>query len=141
MMFCGEQGNQSQSASDAGSSASLGSISKRRIWGKFAAATSSFQSLHGVWPIAGPSGFSMFDCPEATQTSPTRISSSWIVFLPRIVMRRPLRSAFMAGNTTLQLPCSSAFPFAVAPPNSTVISSSGSAQPQIGIGLSRCKTM
>ena len=52
-----------------------------------------------------------------------------------------LRSAFMAGNTTLQLPCSSAFPFAVAPPNSTVISSSGSAQPQIGIGLSRCKTM
>src|SRR5208282_2582738 len=50
-------------------------------------------------------------------------------------------SAFTAGRTTFQLPCASALAAAVASSSLTVTSSSGAAQPQIGKGRSRCKTM
>ena len=83
----------------------------------------------------------MFDWPEPTHTSPMRMSSSSILFLPLTVMLWALPSAFMAGSTTFQLPWASALAVAVASSSFTVTSSPGSAQPQIGNGRSRCNTM
>ena len=83
----------------------------------------------------------MFDWPEPIHTSPMRMSSSSILFLPLTVMRWALPSALTAGSTTFQLPLASALVVAVASSSFTVTSSPGSAQPQIGSGRSRCKTM
>ena len=95
-----------------------------------------------LWPlshIAMP--ISMFDWPEPIHTSPMRMSSNSILFLPLIAMRCDLPSAFTAGSTTFQLPWASALAVAVASSSFTVTSSPGSAQPQIGSGRSRCSTM
>src|SRR6516164_127792 len=47
----------------------------------------------------------------------------------------------MAGRTTFQLPLASAVASTDAPSSFTVTASPGSAEPQIGRGRSRCKTM
>ena len=83
----------------------------------------------------------MFDWPEPTQTSPTRTSFNSILFLPLTVRVWGLPSAFLAGSVTFQLPLPSALVLTLLSPNWTTTSSLGSAHPQIGSGLSRCRTM
>ncbi len=103
--------------------------------GWLAAAMNSFDLCEAA------SDHSMLDWPEPIHTSPTSTSVSSTLFLPRTVSVWPLLLASKAGRTTFQLPLSSAFVLAVLPPNSTVTSSPASAQPQMGSGLSRWRTM
>src|SRR5215217_2640136 len=87
------------------------------------------------------SGHSMLDCPEPSQTSPTRTSSSSRVLLPLMVIFCALALASNLGRVTFHLPSSSALAVAALPPKLTVTDSPLSAQPQTTSGLSRWTTM
>ncbi len=94
------------------------------------------------WPRANrDSDHSMFDWPEPSQTSPMRMSSSSILFLPLTVScavcRRPSRPAGPLSSCPCRRPWS--WPCPRRAGRST--SSPGSAQPQMGSGWSRCRTM
>ena len=85
---------------------------------------------------------SMFDWPEQTQTSPTRMLFKATLLLPvTVILNGP--PAFGVGISIFQLPILSAFVdcFALGQEASTFICSPGSAQPQIGTVDFCCKTM
>jgi hypothetical protein len=52
--------------------------------------------------------YAIFDCPEASQTSPTRTSLSTIRFSPVIVIFRGLAEAGNGCNASIHLPVASA---------------------------------
>src|SRR4028118_1671173 len=82
----------------------------------------------------------MFDWPEASHTSPTRILVRVTVFLPLITRSAGTRLAGSAGRSTRHLPAASAVVAAVLPEKETETFSPASAVPQTGIGLSRWRT-
>ena len=82
----------------------------------------------------------MLDCPEASQTSPTRMSVSVTVFLPRMTSDRGSALAASAGSSTRQRPAASAVVSTVWPAKITETFSPASATPQTGTGLSRWST-
>lgn len=80
--------------------------------------------------------------PPSKQTSPTRMFVSSIVSsLHRTVIVRESKLAGMAGSSTFQDLSAAAAADWVFSPKVTVVVSPAVAQPQIGIGLSRCTTM
>ncbi len=106
-----------------------------RISGCFAAAASSSgfrlpRTLHSI-----------LDCPEQSQTSPISTSLISILFEPRAVsVCGP--PAGIDSRATFQRPSALAVAVAVDPPDrATVTFSPGLAQPQMGMGFSRCRTM
>jgi hypothetical protein len=104
-----------------------------RTCGNFAAAFSFSKWLQRCTCIA------MFDCPDASHTSPTSTSLTVSVFLPDTVSV----SASPAGrgsSFTDQLPARSAVVFFVCLPSVTLTSSPASAQPQTGTAASRWST-
>src|SRR5258706_8868921 len=94
-----------------------------------------------------PAGFarsckanSMFDCPEATHTSPT--STSWNVMAFEaftVSVKGP--PAEDGGRYKLHLPRSSAVVLACVPRNSAATRSPDAAIPHTWMGRSRCTTM
>ncbi len=84
---------------------------------------------------------SMFDWPEATQTSP--MSTSWkvSVFFPATVKVWGAVFCGTGGRSTRQAPSAPAMAEPLAPPSVTVTFSAGSAHPQTGIFVSSCSTM
>ena len=83
----------------------------------------------------------MFDCPDATHTSPTTTPLISIAFLPAIQMFIGLSDAVIGGNSTSHLPSAVAVVRSCLSPSETWISSPGSAQPQTGIFAFCCITM
>ena len=83
---------------------------------------------------------SMLDCPEQIQTSPTSMFSSLISLFPLTV-----RVAGLARLQFVELDHPSVFAngrrFSFTRQRETVTFSPLSAQPQIGTGMSRCRTM
>ena len=83
----------------------------------------------------------MFDCPPASQTSPTRMSSRATVSpLPLTESVRGSAEAASGASCTCQRPLASAMAACCCPAKLTVTSAAGDAQPQIGTGRSRCST-
>jgi len=82
----------------------------------------------------------MFDWPEHSQTSPTRMLFTVTVLVPAmvIVCGPP---AVMAGSCTLHFPLSQAVAVTLVSPSVTVTFVPGSSQPQIGTASPRCRTM
>ena len=82
----------------------------------------------------------MFDCPEATHTSPIATSFTVSVFLPEIVIS-PATPGGNPASCTLHLPAASAAVSTVFAPSFTVTFSPAAAQPQTFAGFPCCKTM
>ena len=80
---------------------------------------------------------SMFDCPEQIQTSPTRMFSSVISFLPRIFISRPSLLAVSESRVTRQVPSDAVVAETSCPAKEMVTFSPAVANPQIGTGRSR----
>src|SRR5262245_42681496 len=83
----------------------------------------------------------MFDWPEQTQTSPTRMLSISILFLPLIFILSGSDVVAKPGNLHSQRPRGSAVAVAFLPASSTVTSSPGEAVPQTGSSRSCCSTI
>ena len=84
----------------------------------------------------------MLDWPEQSQTSPTRMSVSWMVSCPAltVIVSGPLPLS-RGGRVRRQRPSAFARVRAECGPTSTVTVRPGAAQPQIGRGWSRWRTM
>ena len=83
-------------------------------------------------------GFSMFDWPAQTQTSPTA-TLPIVRWSPTVMLCGP--PASIRGRVTVQRPFTSATVLNSRPSNVTFTWRPGPAQPQIGIGMPRCSTM
>ena len=81
----------------------------------------------------------MFDCPDPTQTSPTKISFTVIEFFPAIVISAG-PPGFNFASFTIHLPSAPAVADFVCPSNFTVTFSPGSAVPQTGTTIPFCNT-
>ena len=83
-----------------------------------------------------PIGFSMFDCPEHTQTSPTRMLERVIVLAAvTVILNGPPADIF--GSLTDHLPSAAAVAETEDLPSRTLTFSPAAAQPHTGIGWSR----
>lgn len=83
----------------------------------------------------------MLDCPLQIHTPPTTTLLNLRVLLASTVSTCGLALASSASSFTIQLPSLSAVACLIWPAKLTLTSSSGSARPQIGTGMSRCSTM
>ena len=123
-------------------SASTGTWKRRRA-GQFAAAISAaaFNTGPRRWLSMA---IAMFDCPEASQTSPT---TTWLIedgglsADDRISIVRPTAEALRGLSVTRHAPFVSAVALSSWPANATVIRSPGAAVPQTGAGCPCCSTM
>ena len=86
---------------------------------------------------------SMFDWPEQSQTSPTRMSLTTTAgpFAPRTVISRAAPPALSGSKTTRHLPSAPATALRSWPLKATVTGSAFPAQPQTATGLSCWTTM
>ena len=85
-------------------------------------------------------GHSMFDWPEASQTSPTITSRMVTVFFPVTTSSAGSAEAGTAASVTRQRPLASVVVLTCWPLKETVTCSPASARPQTGRALSRCST-
>ncbi len=76
----------------------------------------------------------MFDCPLASQTSPTRMSATFSVAPSPCTCSTYGPPAACAGSFACQRPLASAFAVACLPSRLTVSVAPGVAQPHTGIG-------
>ena len=83
----------------------------------------------------------MFDCPEATHTSPTRMSRSTTRRAPETTVRSNGPPAPAGGRLTRHAPDRDARPWAVLPRKVTEMFADGRAHPQTTTGLSRWTTI
>src|SRR5579871_1627973 len=82
----------------------------------------------------------MFDCPEQTQTSPTKTLTNATTFFPdTISWKGP--PALSGSSLIIHFPSLPALTVLVCSSNVTVIFSPAFAHPQIGIGIFLCNTM
>ena len=84
---------------------------------------------------------SMFDWPEQSHTSPTNTSLTVTEFVLPFARSWSGPPACKASNRTDHFPSAAAVAVLVWPPSATVTASPGSAHPQTGSVMSRCKTM
>ena len=99
--------------------------------------TAVCQSSSANLSVTRPAVNSMLDCPEQSQTSPTRISFNRISFT--VISKGP--PAFMGGSSTSHLPSSPATVLNFFFLKTTVTFSPLSAFPHILTGRSRCNTI
>ncbi len=117
------------------SSATLADRKMRRC-GSWADAISSLA------PAELATRHSMFDCPEASQTSPTR--TSLITFFSAaasMTRSAPISLAFKPFNCTIQSPCPSALVAYSAPAKRTVTGTPAPVHPQTRAVSPCCKTI
>ena len=86
-------------------------------------------------------GFSMFDWPEPSQTSPTRMLVNTFVSPDSMTRDRGREEAFNLPSFTSHRPSAAARVDLLWPANVTVTLAPGAAQPQTGTGICRCNTM
>src|SRR4030095_12052546 len=85
-------------------------------------------------------GHSMFDWPDATHTSPTRMSATVMRLAPPEMANSYGPPAFIAGNTTRHAPVSSVVALLMCRFNVTETVVFGVAHPQMGMGVPRWST-
>ncbi len=83
----------------------------------------------------------MFDCPDASHTSPTTTSETVTVSEPRAVNTPGVACTASGSSVTLHRPAASASAVLLCPANSTVTFSPASAVPQTGTGCPACNTI
>ena len=118
----------------AGVAATLCTTVRWRSSGLFAAAISPAAFC------ARRTGHSMFDWPDASQTSPTTTSRMVTVFFPVTTSSAGSAEAGTAASVTRQRPLASVVVLTCWPLKETVTCSPASARPQTGRALSRCST-